>query len=158
MKFLIREATASDGVAILEMMPRLGSFEIPASRVREHLWMHDDKLMRQWLKGAAAHCQVTVAVDDAEQVLGFAIVTLAPELLSLEPSAHLEAIAVDDGAEGYGIGRALLAKAEERATGSGALTMTLHAFATNTRACAFYEKSGYDAELRRYIKPIADQQ
>lgn len=154
MKFLIREASANDGNAILAMMPRLGSFEIPPSRVREHLWMHDDKLLRQWLEGAADHCQVTVAVDDSERILGFAMVTLRPELLSLEPSAHLEAIAVNDGAEGLGIGRALLSKAEARASESGAQTMTLHAFATNKRACAFYEKSGYDAELRRYIKPI----
>ena len=82
------------------------------------------------------------------------MVTLRPELLSLEPSAHLEAIAVNDGAEGLGVGQALLSKAEVRASESGALTMTLHAFATNKRACAFYERSGYTAELRRYIKPI----
>ena len=156
MTFEIRDGTVTDGGAILEMMPRLASFEIPPSRVRRHLWMHDEELLRRWMDGDRDAAQVTVAVGDNGQLLGFAMVTLRPELLSLEPSAHLEAIAVDDSAEGLGIGKALLRRAEERAQDGGAQTITLHAFATNTRACAFYEKSGYSAELRRYIKPLGD--
>ncbi len=155
MIFIVREAKVDDGDAMLAMMPRLGSFELPESRVSEHLWMHDADLLRRWRAGEVDNCIVTVAATDGGEVVGFAIVTLRPELLSLEPSAHLEAIAVVDGAEGHGIGQALLTDAESRAREKGALTMTLHAFATNTRACAFYEKSGYDAELRRYIKAIA---
>jgi ribosomal protein S18 acetylase RimI-like enzyme len=154
MSFIVREAKIEDGDAMIQMMPRLGSFEIPQSRVRQHLWMHDDKLLRRWLANDAENCQITVATGDGGEVIGLAIVTLRPELLSLEPSAHLEALAVADGVEGRGIGQALLVEAEVRAKNEGALTMTLHAFATNTRACAFYERSGYNAELRRYIKPI----
>ncbi|MBT8078360.1 MAG: GNAT family N-acetyltransferase [Gammaproteobacteria bacterium] len=156
MSFDIREATAADGAAILEMLPRLASFDIPPSRVRRHLWMHDEKLLRRWMEGETDAAQITIAVGDNDALLGFAMVTLRPELLSLEPSAHLEAIAIADGAEGQGIGRSLLRRAEERAQASGALSITLHAFATNKRACAFYEQSGYDAELRRYIKTFGD--
>ena len=155
MAFTIRDATIDDGDAMLRLLPRLGSFDIPESRVRRHLWMHDDELLRRWLAGDADSCQVTVAVSETGEIAGLSIVTLRPELLSLEPSAHLEAIAVADGAEGQGIGQALLQAAESRARQSGALSMSLHAFATNKRACAFYEKSGYYAELRRYTKRIA---
>jgi ribosomal protein S18 acetylase RimI-like enzyme len=82
------------------------------------------------------------------------MVTLRPELLSQEPSAHLEALAVADGVEGQGIGQMLLKAAEAGAAANGAKTMTLHVFATNTRARKLYERFGYDGELVRYIKPI----
>jgi ribosomal protein S18 acetylase RimI-like enzyme len=38
----------------------------------------------------------------------------------------------------------------------GALTMTLHVFAANTRARGLYENTGYDGELMRYIKHLDD--
>jgi DNA-binding transcriptional ArsR family regulator len=34
----------------------------------------------------------------------------------------------------------------------GALSMSLHVFARNTRARAVYERAGYSGELMRYIK------
>jgi ribosomal protein S18 acetylase RimI-like enzyme len=55
-----------------------------------------------------------------------------------------------------GVGRALLAAAESEAKSQGALTITLHVFASNTRARGFYEQSGYDGELLRYIKEFAE--
>lgn len=113
-------------------------------------------MFQRWLDGEAAECFVYVAVDDAQKVLGFTMVSLRPELLSHAPSAHLEAIAVGDGAEGMGVGRALLAAAENEAKSQGAKTMTLHVFASNTRARGFYEQSGYDGELLRYIKELAE--
>ncbi len=158
MTYTIREATIDDGEALLALLPRLGSFDIPESRVREHLWQDDEKLLRRWLDGAAEQCLVNVAADESGDILGLTLVSLRPELLSHEPSAHLEAIAVADGAEGKGVGQALLRQAEIGARDKGALSMTLHVFATNTRACAFYEKSGYYGELRRYIKPIAAEE
>ncbi len=154
MSYTIRQATSDDGEAMLAMLPRLGAFEIPESRVREHLWQDDAKLLRRWLDGDADNCLVNVAAGDEGEIVGLTIVSLRPELLSHEPSAHLEAIAVADGAEGQGVGQALLAQAEQQARERGALSMTLHVFATNTRARAFYEKSGYYGELHRYIKPI----
>ena len=80
--------------------------------------------------------------------------TLRPELLSKEPSSHLEAIAVAEGLSGKGIGSLLLAAIEKDARSRGAGSMTLHVFATNTRARGFYEGKGYQGELMRYIKPL----
>ncbi|MFQ5983735.1 MAG: GNAT family N-acetyltransferase, partial [Woeseiaceae bacterium] len=137
-------------------MPRLAAFDIPASRQPEHLWRDDAELLRQWTGGGADDCLVHVAEDDGGDILGFTLVRLRPELLSHEPSAHLEAIAVAEGAEGVGIGQALLRTAEEEAGKHGARTMTLHVFSTNARARRFYGQAGYDGELIRYIKPIAD--
>jgi len=156
MSFQVRSAVGEDGEAITALMPRLASFDLPKSRNPVDLWRSDAAMFQRWLDGEAAERFVHVAVDDEQKVLGFTMVSLRPELLSHEPSAHLEAIAVGDGAEGMGVGRALLAAAENEAKSQGARTMTLHVFASNTRACGFYEQSGYDGELLRYIKEIAE--
>ncbi len=139
---------------MLALLPRLAAFEIPDSRTAEHLWVHDAALMRDWIEGKTDNVLMHIAEDEVGTVVGVAMVTLRPELLSHEPSAHLEAIAVSDGVEGQGIGQLLLQAAEEDAVAHGAKTITLHVFANNKRARGFYERSGYDGELMRYIKPI----
>jgi ribosomal protein S18 acetylase RimI-like enzyme len=156
MSFQIRSAVSEDGEAILALMPRLAAFDVPKSRNPVDLWRSDAAMLQRWLDGEAAECFVHVAVGDAETMLGFTLVSLRPELLSHEPSAHLEAIAVGEGAEGMGVGQALLAAAESEAKAQGAQTITLHVFASNTRARGFYEQSGYDGELLRYIKELAE--
>ena len=156
MSFQIRNAEHEDGEAILALMPRLASFEVPKSRNPLDLWCSDAAMLQRWLDGEAPECFVQVAIDDAQEVLGFTLVSLRPELLSHEPSAHLEAIVVGEGAEGMGVGQALLAAAESEATVKGAQTITLHVFASNRRARGFYERSGYEGELLRYIKELAE--
>ncbi len=156
MKYKIRSATAADGDAMLALMPRLSEFEIPESRDPEHLWRDDAALLRKWIAGDSDDCLVHVAEDVDGAILGLTLVRLRPEALSHEPSSHLEAIAVAKKAEGKGVARALLGTAEDEAMRHGAQTMTLHVISTNTRARRFYERSGYDGEIIRYIKPIAD--
>lgn len=155
MNFKVRGATSEDGAAILALMPRLAAFNVPESRDPLDLWRSDAAMLQRWLDGDAAECVVQVAVDEAQQVLGFTLVSLRPELLSHEPSAHLEAIAVGERAEGKGVGQALLDAAERAVRALGARTITLHVFASNARARGFYERSGYDGELLRYIKELA---
>lgn len=154
MSFLVRDAVGEDADAILALMPRLASFDVPESRNPADLWRSDAAMFKRWLDGEAPECFVHVAVDDAQQVVGFTLVSLRPELLSHEPSAHLEAIAVGEETEGMGVGQALLAAAEDEARAKGAKTITLHVFSVNTRARSFYEKSGYDGELIRYTKNL----
>ncbi len=155
MNYKIRDANLADGEAMLALMPRLADFDVPASRNPAHLYGDDARLLQQWLDGQE-ECLVQVAVTDEDAVLGFTLVRLRPELLSHEPSAHLEAIAVDVSAEGKGVAKALLDAAERCALERGALTMTLHVFASNQRARDFYDRSGYDGELVRYIKKIGE--
>ena len=151
--FRIVEADRSHGSAMLALMPRLADYDVPPTRNPRHLWEHDAEMMREWMEGRE-DCLVHVALDDDGGVLGFSMVRLRPELLSHEPSAHLEAIALDKTAEGRGIAKALLDEAERAARAAGALSMTLHVFAVNGRARALYERAGYDGELMRYIKHL----
>jgi ribosomal protein S18 acetylase RimI-like enzyme len=151
--YSLREARTEDGDAILALMPRLAEFDVPATRNPDHLWGHDAQMFRDWLAGRQ-QCLVHVAVDEDDTVLGFTMVSLRPELLSHEPSAHLEAIALGRSAEGRGIAQALLKCAEDAAKAKGAESMTLHVFAVNERARRLYEQAGYDGELMRYIKHL----
>ena len=152
----IRAATSDDGDNMLALMPRLAEFEIPESRNPVHLWRDDAALLRKWIAGDADDCLVHVAESGKGSILGFPLVRLRPAALRHAPSSHLEAIAVSKEAEGKGVARSLLRACEDEATKHGALTMTLHVISTNSRARKFYERSVYDGEMIRYIKPIAD--
>lgn len=141
---------------MLELFPRLASFDLPDNRNPEHLWGDDARMLVEWASGKRDDCFVHVAKDEGGRVQGVSMVTLRPELLSRAPSAHLEVLVVAGDAEGRGVGGSLLAAAEEEARQRGALSMSLHVFARNRRARKVYERAGYDGELIRYIKPFCD--
>lgn len=156
MNYSIRPAVLEDLDGIRRLLPRLAEFELPPGRVPEHLWRGDEKILMAWAEGKEPDCLIQVAQDEDQQVLGVAMSRLRAELLSGEPSAHLEVLMVAKSAEGSGIGRALMDAAESAARDRGARSMTLHAFATNTRACGLYERLGYNGELIRFTKNIQD--
>ena len=141
---------------MLELFPRLASFDLPDNRNPKHLWADDARMLTDWAAGSRDDCFVHVAKDEDGQVLGVAMVTLNPELLSHAPSAHLEALVVADNAQGQGVGGSLLAAAEEDARQRGALSMSLHVFARNHRARSVYERTHFVGRLMRYIKPFCD--
>ena len=149
----IREAFPADREGIRALLPRLAAFEIPARRNPEDLWRGDERVLLAWLDGGVPEGFAHVAVEQG-QILGIVFARLRTELLSGEPSAHLEVLAVADSAEGRGIATALVAASEQAADSRGATTMTLHVFASNTRARGLYEKLGYDGELIRFIKDL----
>lgn len=152
----IKPADPKDCDSILALFPRLASFELPNDRDPDHLWRGDAGMLRKWARDGNADCIVHVAQETDGTIVGVTMVTLGPELLSHAPSAHLEAIAVSEKAEGKGVGKALLEAAEAGARERGALSMSLHVFATNTRARGVYERAGFDEELIRCIKPFTE--
>ena len=76
MSFQIRSAEHEDGEAILALMPRLASFDVPKSRNPLDLWRSDAAMLQRWLDGKTAECFVHVAVEDTQEVLGFTLVSL----------------------------------------------------------------------------------
>lgn len=150
--FEIRDAIPSDQEALLALLPQLADFDLPAHRNPDDLWKSDAKLMEQHLAGKSDNTILLVAADEAGKVAGFALTSQRPELLSGESSAHLEAIVVAGSARGCGLGRRLLELTEQRSVAAGAKSITLHAFAANTRATSLYESAGFDGELVRYSK------
>ena len=150
----IRDALPEDADAMLALMPRLADFDIPPGRQADHLYNDDAKLLQRWAAGNANDCLVQAAVSADKSIVGFTLTRLRPDALSHEPSAHLEAIAVSAAAEGQGVGRALLLAAERNCKEHGAESITLHVISSNARARTFYERSGYDNEMLRYIKKL----
>ena len=155
MTYQIRPATPADTDHILRLFPRLAAFELPTNRAAEDLWRGDAELLRSWSTGYAPQCLVYVAIDSEQAILGIAMAQLREELLSHDPSAHLEVLVVRNDAEGQGIGKALIQEIERAVQAQGARSLTLHVFAANTRARAVYERLGYNGELIRYIKHLS---
>jgi ribosomal protein S18 acetylase RimI-like enzyme len=155
MKIAIRPAQPADLEGMVALLPRLAEFDVPPQRNPRHLWESDELLLRRWADGQAEQCVVHVAVSD-RTVVGLTLVSIGDEHLSHEPSAHLEAIAIASSVAGQGLGKRLLQNAETAARDLGALTMTLHVFAANTRARRLYDNNGYNGELHRYIKFFED--
>ena len=139
---------------MMALLPNLADFEIPVNRNPDHLWHGDRAMLQDWLADQAPDTFVLVAVDASDAVLGVAIVTMKEEMLSHEPSSHLEVLTVSNKAHRQGIGRSLIEHSESEAKARGAGSMTLHVFSNNTRARALYEKQGFNGELMRYYKEI----
>jgi len=151
MNTTIRPAGLDDVQAIADLLPELASFDVPERRNPKDLWQGDLATLHRWVAGREPNCMVHVA-QSSTGITGFTIVSLREELLSHEPSAHLEAIVVAPSARGTGLGRALLDNAETIAKGQGALSITLHVFGNNTTARAVYRNQGYEEELIRASK------
>jgi len=152
MNFDVRRGTPKDGAALLELLPRLAAFPKPDHRSDAEIYRTDERMLKRWIEGGEPACHVVIAEGRDGALLGFALVTLRPEVLSGEPSAHLETLVVAAGAEGRGVGSALLDAADELARDEGARTITLHVFDANARARRLYERKGYAPEWIRYFK------
>ncbi|MEM7116671.1 MAG: GNAT family N-acetyltransferase [Chloroflexota bacterium] len=152
MKFTIRNAQPADLDAILALMPRLASFDLPARRAPKDLWQGDAQILQEWMKNQHSQFFAFVAVSQTNDILGAATVSMRKELLSQAPSAHLEALVVAAEAEGLGVGKGLMAATEAEAQERGAKSMSLNVISTNHRARRLYAKSGYHEEMIRNIK------
>jgi len=104
-------------------------------------------------RGSSADDQVFVA-ERGSEALGCLHVLAATDFFGLR-HAHVSVIATSAVAEGSGVGRALLAHAEEWAQSRGLPLLTLNVFAANTRARQFYERAGMNIEFVKYAKAIA---
>lgn len=99
----------------------------------------------------------TVALE-GEHLLGFAETAWPAEVpvAAVAGSLELARLYVDPGAQGRGIGRALLRNAEGLAGARGCPGLWLTAWVNNTKARAFYAAAGY-ADLGRWDYVFEDR-
>ena len=64
MSYEIRRATADDIEAIRVLLPRLGSFQLPARRSPEDLWRGDEEMLLRWAEGLEPTLYAWLAVMD----------------------------------------------------------------------------------------------
>ncbi|MEM7098193.1 MAG: GNAT family N-acetyltransferase [Pseudomonadota bacterium] len=151
-KLNVRPAESSDVPAVLKLLPDLADFDLPERREPKHLWQGDAELFQAIFAGKHPNTFCEVALNEAGGVIALAMITMREELMSHAPSAHLETLLVAADARGTGLGRKMLAYAEQCAQHRGAKSLSLHVFANNHRARSLYNSAGYDSELIRAIK------
>jgi len=116
--------------------------DVPALHALEQACFEGDRLSRRRLRHwVAAENRVFLVAERAGQVLGYALVLLRRGTRL----ARLYSLAVGPAGRGQGIGKALLAAAEEASSQSGRLFMRLEVAEDNLPAIALYQQLGYRA-------------
>lgn len=147
----IRLAAPADREFILALGDRLADFDRPSWRTAAEIAEGDRRALAQQLDDPSADQALFVAELDRRPA-GCLLMWTLDDYFSQEPHAHVSVIAVTKEAEGQGVGAALMAHAETWARERGHSCVTLSVFESNRRAQALYERSGYAAEMRRYVK------
>ena len=150
----IRPASPGDTAFILSLVPRFVAFELPKGRRKRETAaaIHTD--IEHVLHEAPPGDHFFVAEKPGEQRTGFLHLQVQRDFFSGARACHIADLAVTPNHDGQGIGRALLAHAEEWARKNRCKLLTLSVFPGNTRAHALYERNGFNADLLRMAKPV----
>ena len=150
----IRPATPDDTAFILSLAPRFVDFELPKGRRKRETVAAIHADIERALHEAQPGDHFFVSVDSHEQRTGFLHLQVQRDFFSGKRACHIADLAVAPGHDGRGIGRALLAYAENWAGKQRCRWLTLAVFPANTRARALYERTGFATDLVRMAKPL----
>ena len=149
----VREGTSADRDFVIDTARRFAAFGPPSWRSALEVVAGEVRCLDEFFDGRLQD-RTLVIVEDDETPAGFVFLEPAVDYFSGEPHGHLGMIAVTAGAEGQGIGTALMRAAEDWARRRGYAKLTLNVFEGNTRARTMYERFGYNVETIRYIKTL----
>jgi GNAT superfamily N-acetyltransferase len=138
-KVTVREATIEDAEAIAGLSGELG-YPSSTSSTEERL---------NALLGTPAN-GVFVAFANDESILGW-IHVFATQLLESDPFAELGGFVVTVKHRGTGIGKKLLAAAENWAAQNGLIKLKIRTRSTRVDAHAFYERNGYHITKTQHV-------
>jgi GNAT superfamily N-acetyltransferase len=150
----VRSGAAHDHDFVVATARRFAAFGPPPWRTSIEVVEGEVRCLDDFFDGRMPGCELLIAERAAER-LGFAFVEPHVDYFTQAAHAHLGMIAVTEEAQGTGAAGALLATAEQWARARGYAMLTLNVFEGNSRARAFYEKSGFRVETLRYTKPLA---
>ncbi len=150
----VRPATAQDRGFVLGLVPRFAEFGLPPRHDPDQVLPAVERSLDAALASPSDDAAaVLVAELDGERV-GFVHVKAESDYFSGEPRAYVSDVAVARGAEGRGVGRALMGAAEAWARARGHRTIALDVFAANARARAVYGRLGYGEDTVKMIKDL----
>jgi GNAT superfamily N-acetyltransferase len=139
---VIRDASDADAPALAGLLAQLGyateAQDIPARMAA----------MR------AEPGQHVLVATQAEQVVGLATVLVRHVILNDAPFARLAALVVAEDRRGRGIGRALVAHAEDVARRAGCNIIEVTSATQRGEAHQFYRRLGYAERPTRFTKPL----
>ena len=148
----IRPADRSDEAFVHGTTGRLAAFGPPAWRTPEEIVEAERRTLRAFFSEPRTDTALLIAETDTP--LGFVYLETQVDYFTGERHGHVGIIAVDDVAEGRGIGKALLEAAGSWARTRGFRRLTLNVFVGNERARRLYEHGGFEAETLRYVRAI----
>ena len=137
----VRPATDGDAQSISELLGELG---YPA-----HATSVTRRLARLTNSSSAA-----LVAEAGGDVIGLCTLHLFSVIHEDAPLAMLSVLVVSEGARRRGVGRTLMAKAEEWARAHGAGRIVVASGLARSDAHAFYESLGYAHNARRYNKRL----
>jgi GNAT superfamily N-acetyltransferase len=149
----VRPARGTDRSFVLQTAARLAAFGPPAWRTPEELVEGEARTLRDFFESPDDGTRLLVA-ESGDSRLGFVLIEELRDYFTLERHGHVGILAVTEGAEGRGAGRALLRAAESWARDRGFQTLTLNVFSGNDHARAVYEHLGFQEETVKYVKRI----
>lgn len=153
-ELVIRRAANRDEAALRLIAQRLADFELPTWRRSHDVIAADADAMLDAVRANRADDDVFIA-ERGDEAVGCLHVLKTTDFFGLL-HAHLSVIATSASAEGSGVGRALMACAEDWARSRGLPILTLNVFADNMRARQFYERAGMNVEFVKYAKAIPE--
>ncbi len=153
---ILRKATSADATFIAQHARRMLDFKLPGWRANEKDVMikADINHLTKALQTNDENDSIFIAEDELNNALGFVRVNIQTDYFTGEQHVHVNDIVVTSEAEGKGIGKLLLAKADEWAKEKNVRWITLNVFDENLRARAVYEKAGYKIEWIKYLKEV----
>ena len=148
----LRRATAADERTLAALAVRLTAFELPSWRAPHEISDADARAMIAAAAAADPDNDVFIAERNGE-VVGCLHVLAVTDFFGLR-HGHVSVIAITEAAEGSGVARVLMERAEQWTAERGLPLLTLNTFAGNERARRFYEKGGFQVEMVKYAKPV----
>ena len=149
-----RPLRPADRDFVLSLAARLEAAGMPPWREPQAMRAFHRRYAEALLATEGPEQLALIAEDAAGRPLGVVHVTGAESGLSGEAQGYLATLAVAAEAEGQGVGRALMAAAEEWARSRGYRLLALEVFAANERARAFYRRLGYQEETLTLVKEL----
>jgi GNAT superfamily N-acetyltransferase len=152
----VRKSTPGDAEFIAKHAYRLLEFDLPSWREgeKEEMTKADIGHLTKALHSADPDISVFIAVDSSGDSCGYIHLVMYTDYYTGESHAHVTDIVVTKEAEGTGVGKLLLQKADEWAREKNARWITLNVFGENNRARQVYEKAGYQLEWIKYLKQL----
>lgn len=146
MAIAIRPARPDDRTFLSDIADRLADFDPPSWRPASEIAAGDRRDLLAAIDDPPPASALLVAELDG-QPAGCLHLLTRTDFFTLKPHGHISVIAVTKAAEGRGVGKALMAHAEDWARELGYDHLTLSVFPANARALALYKRHGYEVEL-----------
>jgi GNAT superfamily N-acetyltransferase len=139
---------------VLGLVPRLRDFGAPRLRPVEALDGAERRALEHAFDALPSGASLLVADDGDHGPVGVAYAHPAIDYFTGESHGHLAILAVAEGVEGRGVGRALMAAVERWAIQHHYRYLALNVFAGNVRARHVYERGGFEPDTLRYVKSL----